>query len=410
MAFAAPQAFRPADLARIPAVSAALEWIASHADWITGRQIDLTEIPAPPFGEARRARALRQLFASAGWKPRIDREGNVVAESPASGDGGLVLVSAHLDTALVPSGPIRVRRKRSRLLAPGITDNGAGLAALLALATAFRAATLKTRRGVLFAGNVGEEGEGNLRGMRALVADYGRRLASAIVIDGAAIGRIVTTAVASRRIEAVVTGPGGHSWADAGAPNAIHALGRAMARMVTVPVPADPPSALNINVIEGGTAVNAIPSRASIKIDLRSESEDVLDHLEAEVRRAIELGVLAEREWARRSAPAFGFEYRLLGARPAGSLPAGSPLLDAIREVDSYLGIRAECLAASTDANIPLAAGIPAVTVGGGGAGGGLTPSRSGTIPPAARWASSAFSSRFCSLPASRLDSAPRFG
>ncbi|HVC00073.1 MAG TPA: M20/M25/M40 family metallo-hydrolase [Candidatus Dormibacteraeota bacterium] len=372
MASPAPQTMRPADLSRVPCVHAALEWIAGHADWITDRQIDLIEIPAPPFGEALRARALRDLLESSGWTPRIDREGNVVAELPAArdGDGDVVLVSAHLDTAMVPTGPVQVRREGSRLLAPGITDNGAGLAALVALASAFRAASIRTGLGVVFAGNVGEEGEGNLRGIRSLVADYGRRLKSVIVIDGASPDRIATAAIASRRIEVAITGPGGHSWADAGVPNPIHALGRAISRMVSVPLSADPLSTLNVTVVQGGTAINAIPSRASIKIDLRSESEAELDRLETEVRRAVDLGALAERESARRSAPALAVEFHRLGARPAGRLSADSPLLGAIREVDRHLGIHAECQAASTDANVPLSLGIPAVCVGGGGTGG----------------------------------------
>ncbi len=371
MSPAPPQRTSPEDLSRVPVVSAALDWLAGHANWISERQIELTEIPAPPFGEALRARALRDLLKTIGWAACIDREGNVVAESPDAAEGGVVLVSAHLDTAMVSDGPVQVRRKGSRLLAPGITDNGAGLAAVVALAAAFHAAAIRTRLGVVLAGNVGEEGEGNLRGIRALVADYGRRLKSVIVIDGASTGQMATAAIASRRLEAVITGPGGHSWADAGMPNPIHAIGRAIARIVSVPLPASPPSALNVTVAQGGTAINAIPSRASIKIDLRSESDTELDRLEAEVRRAVDLGALAERESARRGVRPLGVECRRLGARPGGRLPSDSPLLAAIREVDRYLGIHVECLAASTDANVPLSLGIPAVSIGGGGSGGG---------------------------------------
>jgi tripeptide aminopeptidase len=366
----APQASRPAEISRIASVSAAREWLSSHGDWVTERQIELTEIPAPPFGEARRAAALRDLLQSLGWEARIDEEGNVAAESAPGGDDGIVLLSAHLDTALDLRDPIRVRHEGPRLLAHGINDNGAGLAALVALAAAWRACKLKTRMGVVFAGNVGEEGEGNLRGMRALVAHYGRRVHSAIAVDSASLARVATAGIASRRIEAAIAGPGGHSWADAGAPNPIHAIGRAISRMVSLPLSASPRSTLNVSIIEGGLAVNAIPARASIKIDLRSESEAELDRLEKEVRHAIDLGALAERESARRGDATLSVECRMLGARPAGRLPADSPLLAAIREVDQYLGIRAECQAASTDANIPLSLGIPAISIGAGGSGG----------------------------------------
>ena len=369
MASSAPQASRLAGLLRMPAVSAAMEWLPSHAEWITQRQIDLTEIPAPPFGESCRARALRDLFEVAGWSPRIDDEGNVIAETRDAGRGDVVLVSAHLDTALAPDGPVHVRREGPRLLAPGIADNGAGLAALVALATVFPHAGLRTKLGVVFAGNVGEEGEGNLRGMRALVAHYGKRLHAAIVVDSASLARIATTGVASRRLEAKITGPGGHSWADAGSPNPIHAAARAISHMVAIPLAVNPPSTLNVTVIEGGTAINAIPDRASIKIDLRSESESELDRLESEVRRALDLGALAERESARGGA-SIKMEIRLLGSRPGGRLASHSALLAAIREVDGHLGIRAECMAASTDANVPLSLGVPAICIGAGGTGG----------------------------------------
>jgi tripeptide aminopeptidase len=171
-------------VARDPRVARALAWLHSHENWITEQQIRLTEIPAPPFGEERRARALAELLGECGWQGAIDDVGNVVAES-GGGEGRVVLLSAHLDTALAPEGPVRVRREGSRLWAPGISDNGAGLAALVAVAAAFRAAEIETKLGVVFAANVGEEGEGNLRGMRSLVARYGRRLDAVIALDRA---------------------------------------------------------------------------------------------------------------------------------------------------------------------------------------------------------------------------------
>jgi tripeptide aminopeptidase len=369
LAVPAQMAVRPERVARDPRVARALSWLKSHEEWITEQQIRLTEIPAPPFGEERRARAVAELLGQCGWNAAIDDAGNVVAES--GGDGRVVILSAHLDTALAPAGPVRVGREGPRLWAPGISDNGAGLAALVAVAAAFRASELATRLGVVFAANVGEEGEGNLRGMRALVARYGSRLEAAMAIDGASITHITTAGIASRRFEAAINGPGGHSWASAGAPNPIHAPGRAIARIVAIPLPQKPRVALNIGTIEGGGAVNAIPARAAMKIDLRSESEAALDSLEKEIRRAVEQGAVAEREAAQIESPGLAVEFRLLGSRPAGRLAAQSALLAAIREVDRFLGLESRLQSASTDANIPLSLGIPAVTLGGGGTGGG---------------------------------------
>lgn len=354
----------------MPAVLAALAWLRSHGDWITEQQIRLTEIPAPPFGEARRASAFRDLLGQSGWEAEIDKTGNVVVESRGT-TPGVVLVSAHLDTAIAFDGPIRVVREGTRLMAPGIVDNGAGLAALIAVASAFRSAGLRTRHTVVFAANVGEEGEGNLRGMRALVADYRRRLEAAIAIDGASTARITNVAVGSRRLEILIQGPGGHSWTSDGIPNPIQALGRAIARIGAIPLPQKPRTTLNIGTITGGEAVNAVPARASMKVDLRSESDDELYRLEQEVRRVVEQGALDEREARRRDSPALAVEFRTLGSRPGGRLASNSPLLRAIREVDRFLGIEAETDAASTDANIPLSLGMPAIAVGGGGSGDG---------------------------------------
>lgn len=369
---AAPRQIAPGveALAREPRVARALAWLHSHEDWITNQQIRLTEIPAPPFGETRRGHAMADLLAECGWAAEIDDAGNVVAESTEQVNR-VVLVSAHLDTALAPAAPIRVRRNAGRLWAPGISDNGAGLAALLGVGAAFRAAQLETKLGVVFAANVGEEGEGNLRGMRALVARYGRRVEAAMAIDGSSTKYITTAAVASRRFEAAICGPGGHSWAGAGAPNPIHALGRAIARIVAIPLGQNPRVSLNIGAVNGGNAINAIAARAAMKIDLRSESESSLDALEKEIHRVVDRAVAAEHDAARREGPGLTVEFRALGARPSGRLAAQSPLLAAIRETDRYLGIEARCQAASTDANVPLSLGIPAVALGGGGTGGG---------------------------------------
>jgi tripeptide aminopeptidase len=271
-----------------------------------------------------------------------------------------------------------VKREGARLLGPGISDNGAGLAALVAVARALHESRLKTQRNLVFVADVGEEGEGNLRGMRKFVDDNRRRLKYMIALDGAATDYITNAALASRRVEVTLSGPGGHSWSDFGMPNPIHALARGVARFVKVRVPENPRTTFNIGAIEGGTSVNSIPYRASIKVDLRSESEPELARLEKFLRDSIEEGVEEEMAAARdrgvagRSANGkLETKFRVLGVRPGGELPESSPLLAAVRDVDRYLKNAARLERSSTDANIPLSLGIHAISIGSGGRAGG---------------------------------------
>jgi acetylornithine deacetylase/succinyl-diaminopimelate desuccinylase-like protein len=218
---------------------------------------------------------------------------------------------------------------------------------------------------------VGEEGEGNLRGIRALVEEYGPRLSAVIAVDGPSPEYITTQAIASRRLEVVVTGPGGHSWSDFGMANPITALARGMVRFAAAPIPDDRRTTYNFGVVEGGTSVNAIPARASLKIDLRSEDENELARLESAVRAAMQSGVNEELAATHSSYSMLQLTFRSLGTRPAGKLPEDSPLVTTVRDVDAYLGNRSRLERSSTDANIPLSLGIPAVSLGGGGKGGG---------------------------------------
>jgi acetylornithine deacetylase/succinyl-diaminopimelate desuccinylase-like protein len=220
------------------------------------------------------------------------------------------------------------------------------------------------------AGDVGEEGEGNLRGIRALVESFGPRLAAVIAIDGASIEHITNQGIASQRVEVSITGAGGHSWSDFGAPNPITALSRAIVKFSAVSVPDDPRSSFNFGVIEGGTSVNSIPASAAVKVDLRSESETQVKAMEAALHDAVESGLKEEMSAAHPNSDALKYDFRSLGARPAGKLPENSPLLDTIRSVDRFLGNRSRLERSSTDANIPLSLGIPAVSIGGGGKGG----------------------------------------
>jgi tripeptide aminopeptidase len=348
-----------------------LDWIGKNADWVTQQQIQLTEIPAPEFNEGQRAEFVKKLFESIGLKARIDKTGNVIAERPGSDTKSVILLAAHLDTVFPASTDVKVKRDGNRLNAPGIADNGAGLAALVGLARALSESRIRTTKTIVLAADVGEEGEGNLRGIRALVENYGPRLAAVIAIDGASMEHVTTQGIASQRVEVEITGPGGHSWSDFGAPNPITALSRAIVKFSSVPVSENPRSSYNFGVIDGGTSVNSIPSSASVKIDLRSEQESQVRVMESALKEAVQSGVREENAVARANSDSLKATLRSLGVRPSGKLPDNSPLLDTIRSVDTFLGSRSRLESSSTDANIPLSLGIPAVSIGGGGKGGG---------------------------------------
>jgi len=370
-----------ARLAEQPQVQAALEWLQKNVASVNETQIRLTEIPAPSFQEGARAAAVKSMFEQAGLRTEIDSTGNVVATLPgaataaasSSSDGrDTIVLSAHLDTVFPAGTDVKVQHEGDRWIAPGISDNGTGLAALVALARAFRAAQIKPQLTILFVANVGEEGEGNLRGMRALVDTYGPRLKAVIALDGSGTDHVTTKALASRRLEAVITGPGGHSWSDFGMPNPINALVRGSVRFISTKVPAAPRTTFNLGQIEGGTSINSIPHEARLKVDIRSESEPELTRLESALRDCISAGVRDEMEAARdRSKGKLEFKVELLGSRPGGDLRPDSPLLVALRAADDYVGNQSRAERSSTDANIPLAQGIDAISIGAGGNGGG---------------------------------------
>jgi tripeptide aminopeptidase len=353
-------------------VQSALAWLTRNLTWITEQQVRLTEIPAPPFQEAQRGVAVRALLASSGLDVQIDKTGNVIGELRGANEKEIVVLSAHLDTVFPPSTEVKVRHEGDRLLAPGISDNGTGLAALVAIARACHEAHIKPRRTILFVADVGEEGEGNLRGMRALVETYRPKLKSVIVLDGSGTDHVTTKALASRRLEATINGPGGHSWSDFGMPNPINALVRASVRFINTKVPVSPRTTFNIGQIEGGTSVNSIPYEAKLKVDIRSESEDELAKLDSALRECIAAGVRDEMESARdRSKGRLEWKVDLLGSRPGGELPANSALLASLRAADVYVGNQSRLERSSTDANIPLSHGIDAISIGAGGTGGG---------------------------------------
>jgi len=351
-------------------VAKALAWLDKNTDWVTEQQIAITEIPAPEFSEKERAAYMAKLLAANGLSVHTDSAGNVVGEREGGTGENVVLVVAHLDTVFPLGTDVRVKRVRGRLEAPGISDDGAGLAAIAGLARALAQSNVATNATIVFSADVGEEGEGNLRGIRQLVNTYKNRIRAVIALDGAATDYVTTVALGSRRFEITVTGPGGHSWSDFGVPNPITALSRGIVEFSRSSVPADPRTTFNFGIVSGGNSVNSIPTEATVKVDLRSEEEAELSRLEDELRKSFANAV--DEEMAAASAPgSLKSKITVIGVRPAGKLPANSLLLAAIENADRYLGNRSRLERSSTDANLPLSQGIPAIAIGGGGQGGG---------------------------------------
>lgn len=373
-----------ASIARIAAdrrVHQAFQWLHLNEKRVMQWQAELVGVPAPPFGEGPRAERLRALFSEMGLDDaHLDGAGNAVATLCGTDPGRrCVLLSAHIDTVFPADTPIAPVLEGTRLTAPGACDNGAGLAAMLAMAAAMQSAGLRTALDVVLIGNVGEEGEGDLRGMRHVYGNGSaagqadrEKIAAHLVLDGAGHEAAVTHALGSQRYLVTVTGPGGHSWTDAGRPNPIVVLSRAIERFFAVALPDAPRTTVNVGTIEGGTAVNAIPERAAARFDLRSTEREQLIRLEVELHRAVEDAAVAAEGGRRSAERAVRFTIEKIGDRPAGRLAEGSALLETLRAVDRHLGIRTEARIASTDANIPLSLGVPAVSVGGGGEGGGI--------------------------------------
>ncbi|HEX2717972.1 MAG TPA: M20/M25/M40 family metallo-hydrolase [Gemmatimonadaceae bacterium] len=356
---------------RNPAMRAALERLRSDNEWTLQQQASICEIPAPPFKEQRRAEELRRRFTALGLRDvRLDSLGNVVARRPGTGRGPTVMISGHLDTVFPEGTDVRVTREGSVMRGPGIGDDCRGLAVVLAVARAMQLANVRTRGDVLFVGTLGEEGEGNLRGVRHIFRDGTARPDYFISVDGTGYG-ITNRAVGSRRFRVEFSGPGGHSHGDFGMPNPIHALGRSIAGIAELQVPATPKTTFSVGVVQGGTSVNSIAMRATMDLDLRSESSLQLDSLEARVRRIIDKAVADEKARWPDSDVALAAALTLLGERPAGALPDNDPIVLAAVDAARVLGISTKLGASSTDANVGIALGVQAITIDGGGAGAG---------------------------------------
>jgi len=365
----------PARLAALPTVRHALDTLRATNAWTLAQQTSVCEIPAPPFKEAARGAELKRRFEALGLRNvRVDAAGNVIGERPGSGAGPTVLLSAHLDTVFPDGTDVRVKRDSSaatgvRLTAPGIGDDCRGLAVILAVGRALNAARVVTAGRVLFVATVGEEGPGNLRGVRRL---FGSPLKDSvdyfISVDGA--GATVTTrAVGSARYRVAFKGPGGHSYGAFGMPNPAHAMGRAMARIADFQVPNTPKTTFNVGVVSGGQTVNSIPAEVSMEVDLRSESPQELARLDRTLHAAVDSAVAAEKaRWPHSTVP-LSATFTDLGVRPAAAQRDSAPIVRAALAAGRALGFTPIPDASSTDANIAMSLGIPAVTLDGGGTG-----------------------------------------
>jgi acetylornithine deacetylase/succinyl-diaminopimelate desuccinylase-like protein len=354
-------------------VREAFQFFETRAVEITDEQIAICSIPAPPFGEAERAAYLCEKFRQRGLRDaQLDAEGNCVALRRGRSLSPLLVVSAHLDTVFPAGTDFTVRREQSKLLAPGIADDGCGLAALIALIGALEENSIETEGSLLFVGTVGEEGEGNLRGARYLLTtgEWAGRVDAFISFDGPGLERITHAALGSRRYRVRLKGMGGHSWGDFGAANPVHAMGRAIARLASYPAPHNPRTSFNVGRIEGGASVNVIPREAAMDVDLRSESAEELRRLDAFFRRAVREAADDENAARRAGDPPLELELKLIGDRPSGETPQDARLIRIAEEATRYFGCRPRLDRSSTDSNIAISLGIPAVTLGTGGASG----------------------------------------
>lgn len=368
-----------ARLAASPELRSAYNWLRAQEPQFAQWQMEVARIAAPPFGEAARSEWLAAKFRELGLDDaHTDGVGNVFAIHPGYGKT-YVALSAHIDTVFPASTPLNIRQQGTRLYGPGVSDNGAGITSLLAIAALLRAIRIHHALPLLFIGNVGEEGEGDLRGMRHIFSTprWKDSIAYSLVLDGAGSDTIVAEALGSRRFEVIVRGPGGHSWSDFGAPNPILVLARAIRSFAATPVPSSPKTTFNIGVIRGGTSVNSIPESASMRVDIRSTSTAEMERLERALRQALDAAVEDEtastesRGSSHRRAIGLSCEVVVIGNRPAGELNSNARILQVIRAVDAQLGNTAQIQRASTDANIPLSLNREAIAIGGGGSGGG---------------------------------------
>lgn len=360
-----------AQLLKETAVTTAIERVKRDEGQVIEEQIRLCEIPAPPFKEQARAEAYRQTFVALGLQNvRIDKVGNVLGERPGLAARPHVVFSAHLDTVFPEGTNVTVSRTGSVLKGPGIGDDCRGLAVVLAVIRRLNDAAIQTPGTITFVGTVGEEGLGDLRGVKHLFDEELKgRIDTFVSVDGTGLG-ITHVAVGSRRYRVTFKGPGGHSYGAFGMANPAHALGRAMAKIGDLRVPREPKTTFSVGRVGGGTSVNSIPFEAWMEVDMRSADQAALTALDANFHRAVDTALAEENErWAGNGR--LTVDKQLVGNRPGGRGPADAPILLAALSVSRALGLDASVDEGSTDSNIPISLGIPAVTIDGGGRGTG---------------------------------------
>jgi tripeptide aminopeptidase len=345
--------------------------LAARDDSIIRVQIAVAGIAAPTGEEQERGQWIARRFADCALSDvHTDAAGNVIGRRAGSSDLPPVVICAHLDTVFPRGTDLSIRREGERFVGPGINDNGRGLAVMLALAAEIDGGRLRPHHPIEFVATTGEEGNGDLRGAKHYFAERGRNAHAMIALDGAGDERIIHRALGSRRFRATYKGPGGHSWAAFGVANAVHAAANAAARLASLSLPSSPRTTLSVGRIGGGLSVNSIPDEAWLEIDLRSTSATQLDQFERAIRRVAQ--VAADEENAKRvtGTRALSVAVTCIGARPCGETPADHELVQSAVEATRLVGRHPDLALASTDANVPISHGIPAIAIGAGGRGG----------------------------------------
>ena len=369
-----PRATAVQRVADHPKLKVAMDTIDRQHDRLVADIVALTEIPAPPFKEdARGAAYLKMLRAHNLANVERDVEGNVMGVRRGTGGGPVIAVAAHLDTVFPEGTVVKVKREGTRLSAPGIGDNTRSLAVLLAMVRAMDAAGIQTTSDILFIGNVGEEGPGDLRGMKYLFqrGAYKDRIGIFVAMDGAGGGDDITHgAVGSRRFRVTFSGPGGHSYGAFGLVNPAFAMGNAMRKFGAIQVPTSPKTTYSVGVVGGGTSVNSIPFESWMEVDMRSESAAELQKIETQFRAAMQQAVDEENQARSTAQGRITVDLKLIGDRPSGQTPRDSAIVETAAAVVRAMGRTPRFSFSSTDANLPISLGIPAITVDSGGRGG----------------------------------------
>jgi tripeptide aminopeptidase len=345
--------------------------LAAHDDAIIRTQIAVAQIAAPTGEEHERGGWVARRFRDCGLSSvHTDDAGNVIGRRDGAEDLAPVVICAHLDTVFPRETDLSIRRDGDRLVGPGINDNGRGLAVMLALAGEVDGVRLRSRRPIEFVATTGEEGLGDLRGAKHYCADRGRAAHAMLALDGAGDERIIHRALGSRRFRVSYAGPGGHSWAAFGSPNAVHAAAGTASRLAAISLPASPRTTLSVGRIGGGLSVNSIPDAAWLEIDLRSTSESQLDEIERAIKRIAQSS--ADEENGKRSmgTRSLTLSIESIGSRPCGETPSAHELVQSAMEATRLVGRQPDLALASTDANVPISQGIPAIAIGAGGRGG----------------------------------------